>query len=158
MSQAPVSQFRERGLSMIEVLIALAILAVVALGIVGLFTQSIATNAAGQDMATVSAVTRQAVEVLQAQDFTAVPSNAGAVQTLTDPTGSGAYQIRYTVIDYHVQNWPQIEGTGAPPTWPLPTGGQVANLKKVTLNVRSTKPFEGRRELTVTFLKVPSGV
>ena len=158
MKQLKISRELERGLSLIEVLIALAILAIVALGIVGLFTRSIATNAAGQDMATVAAVTRQAVEAIQAQDFTAVPSNGGAVQTLTDPTGTGAYEVRYTVVDYHVQNWPQIEGTATPPVWPVPTGVQIANLKKVTLNVRSTRPLEGRRELTVTFLKVPSGV
>jgi prepilin-type N-terminal cleavage/methylation domain-containing protein len=149
---------RRRGFSLIEVLIALAILGLVILGVVGLFSRSIGVNASGFEYATLSAVARQSVEVLQGQPFAAVADTGGAPVTLPDPTGTNNYTVRYTCIDYFVTTWADVQGTGSPaPAWPTPTAGQAANLKKITLTVESQRELEGRRALTVTMLKVPSG-
>lgn len=149
---------RRRGFSLIEVLIALAILGLVILGVVGLFSRSIVVNASGFDYATLSAVARRSVEDLQAQPFAAVADTGGTPVTLPDPTGTNNYTVQYTCIDYFVTTWADVQGTGTPPpAWPTPTAGQAANLKKITLTVESERELTGRRALTVTMLKVPSG-
>ncbi len=142
------------GFSLVEVLIALAILGVVVLGIVGLFTHSVMVNASGYDYAKLASVARQVLEDIQSRPFTdpLLVATTGAEWTLGVPDGM---EVRYAVEDYRVLNWTQVQNTAA---WPVPAGGQLPNLKKITLRVRSRKArLLGRREFVTTALKVPSG-
>lgn len=149
----------EGGFSLVEVLIAVAILGIVALGIVGLFSHSIVVNASGYDYAVLSAVARQSLEQLQALPFGDGTLTAGD-HTLPDPTGSGQFTVSYRVTDYRVSQWSDV--SGAPPpdpsTWPIPTGINPANLKRITLGVAAVggdAMGRGRRQFVVSALKAP---
>ncbi len=145
---------RESGFSLLEVLIALAILGVVVLGIVGLFTHSVVVNASGYDYARLAAVARQVLEDIQSRPWSdpLLDATTGADWTIGVPDG---ITVRYAIEDFSVLNWNQVQNTSV---WPAPTGALPANLKKVTLHVRSTRSqLLGRREFVTTALKVPNG-
>ena len=161
MSARPSIRCDEHGFSLIEVLIAVAILGIVALGIAGLFSHSILVNASGYDYAVLSSVARQSLEQMQAMPFldaALVETTPGSPSSWPDPTGTNRFQIQYTVTDYRVDQWPDV--AGAPAGWPAPdTGaGEVANLKRISMLVRSTNQnLPGIREFVVAALKVPKG-
>ncbi len=146
---------RESGFSLIEVLVALGILAIIVLGIVGLFSHSVAVNASGFDYAKLASVGRQVLENIQSRSFNDPLLNATNSADWTDGVPVGMV-VTYSVQDFAVTNWSQIQGS--PSTWPVAGGGVPANLKKVTIRVRSTRgALMGRREFVVTSLKAPSG-
>lgn len=157
MGNIDFARTREGGFSLLEVLIAVAILGIVALGIVGLFSHSIVTNASGYDYAVLTGVARQALEQLQALPFTdpALDVTApGSPRPWTDPTGSGRYTISYTVSEYNIGAWNQVTG---PNPWPTPDPSdplQHANLKRITLGVVSQQGvLLGNRQFVATALK-----
>ncbi len=139
------------GFTLVEVLVALMILSFVALGIAGLFSHAMVTNASGHDYALLAAEARFALEGLQALAFddAALVDTAGTPATL-DPQ-SPNFTINYTVEDFRVQNW-----TEASAAWTEAATAADANLKRISMTVASTNQIlEGRRVLTVTSLKVP---
>lgn len=153
----------DSGFSLVEVLIAVAILGIVALGIVGLFSHSIVVNASGYDYAVLSGVARQALEQLQALPFddpALDPSLSPNPKSWPDPTATGRYTITYTVTDYAVGAWSDVGApVGTPPpepaAWPTP-GLEPANLKRITLGVASeSQSLFGNRQFVVTALKAP---
>jgi len=141
------------GFTLIEILVALVILSFVALGIAGLFTHSIKTNASGHDYALLATEARFALETLQALPFDDALLNAttaGSPHTM--PPISPDFTITYTVDDYDVSNWAEASAG----TWPTPTPLVGANLKRITMTVASTNQvLEGRRVFTVSSLKIP---
>jgi len=149
---------RSDGFTLVEILIMMVILSFVALGIAGLFSHAMVTNASGHDYALLASEARFALEALQARPFedTALV-DTGSVQNW-QPINPN-FVIEYTVEDFRVDNWTQADdGSGA---WNAPTTGtgsvtDNANLKRITMTVTSTNQvLRGRRVLTVTSLKIP---
>jgi len=151
------------GFTLVEILIMMVILSFVALGIAGLFSHAMITNASGHDYALLASEARFALEALQALPF----DDPGDANDPLDDTGANKtwtpvnpnFTIEYTVEDFRVDNWTEAgSGSGG---WSLPTSGtgavsDNANLKRITMTVTSTNQvLRGRRVLTVTSLKIP---
>ena len=141
----------ERGFSLLELLVALLILAFVALGIASLFSHAQLTNASGYDYALLSSEARRSLEDLLATPFNdaALIDTAGTPRQLT--TARRGFDIRYTVQDFQVLTWNQLTS----PPWPTPATAAEANLKQITLRVSSTtRILTGRREFVVSAIKI----
>ena len=146
------------GFTLVEILIMMVILSFVALGIAGLFSHAMITNASGHDYALLASEARFALEALQARPFedTAL-LDTGATQ-IWQPINPN-FVIEYTVEDFRVDNWTQADDGSM--GWSVPTTGtgavtDNANLKRITMTVISTNQvLRGRRVLTVTSLKIP---
>ena len=146
------------GFTLVEILIMIVILSFVALGIAGLFSHAMVTNASGHDYALLASEARFALEALQARPFgDATLLDTGSVQTW--PPINPYLLIEYTVEDFRVDNWTlAAAGSGG---WGAPTSGtgaatDTANLKRISMTVTSTnQALRGRRVLTVTSLKIP---
>lgn len=154
---------REDGFSLLEVLIAVAILGFVALAIVGLFLHSVETNASGFDYSLISSEARRALETLQGLPYNDAALNATAspVDIAATVAGWGSrrdYRVRYTVTEYDLQTIAQVQGT-----WTPVTGGATSNVKRITLTAEVaysdadplfTGGRVGNRRVTVTGLKI----
>ena len=146
------------GFTMVEILIMMVILSFVALGIAGLFSHAMITNASGHDYALLASEARFALEALQARPFEdATLLDTGSVQNW-QPINPN-FVIEYTVEDFRIDNWTQAaSGSGG---WGAPTSGtgattDNANLKRISMTVTSTNQvLRGRRVLTVTSVKIP---
>jgi len=146
------------GFTLVEILIMMVILSFVALGIAGLFSHAMITNASGHDYAVLASESRFALEALQTRPFTDTTLlDTGGVQTWAAINPN--FVIEYTVEDFRVDNWTQAAGGSG--GWSAPTTGtgaatDNANLKRITMTVTSTNQvLRGRRVLTVTSLKIP---
>ncbi len=138
------------GFTLIEILVALVILSFVALGIAGLFTHAVKTNASGHDYALLATEARFALETLQALPFTH-DDLAAAGNPHTMPPVSPNFTITYTVDDYRIDSWQ--EATAG--SWAA-AAATDANLKRISMTVASTNQIlEGRRVFTVSSLKIP---
>jgi len=146
------------GFTLIEILIMMVILSFVALGIAGLFSHAMITNASGHDYALLASEARFALEALQARPFEdAALLDTGSTQ-FWQPINPN-FRIEYTVEDFRVDNWTQADDGSA--GWSIPTTGtgaatDNANMKRISMTVISTNEIlRGRRVLTVTSLKIP---
>ena len=151
MGGGTVSVDRQQGFTLVEILVALMILAFVALGIAGLFSHSIIVNASGHDYAVLASEARFALEALQARPFedAALDDTQGTPRSWT-PNNQN-FTISYTVDDYYVGGWTQAAGT-----WNAPVGSEIANIKRISMTIASTNQIlRGQRVFTVTALKIP---
>lgn len=149
---------QSEGFTLVEILIMMVILSFVALGIAGLFSHAMVTNASGHDYAVLASEARFALEALQARPFEdATLQDTGSVQSWTPINPN--FVIQYTVEDFRVDNWTQAAGGSG--GWAAPTAGtgavtDTANLKRISMTVTSTNQvLRGRRVLTVTSIKIP---
>jgi prepilin-type N-terminal cleavage/methylation domain-containing protein len=140
----------EHGFSLIELLVALLILAFVALGIAGLFSHAQLTNASGFDYALLASEARRTIEALQATPFNdATLADTGGL-TRQWPAARKGFDVRFTVQDFEVHTWTDMAGT-----WIVPADPADANFKQITVRVRSTTTLlKGRREFVATALKI----
>jgi len=142
------------GFTLIEVLVALLILAIVALGVAGMFSHAMVVNASGYDYARLASQARFVLEELRARPFDD-PTLVATTGTLWVPQGA-AYSNRnftatYAITDFSITNWNDLG------VWTAPTGGLPGNVKRITVRLRSTaQNLQGRRELVVSALKVES--
>lgn len=138
------------GFTLIEILVALVILSFVALGIAGLFTHSIKTNASGHDYALLATEARFALETLQALPFDHNDLLAAGSPHTMAPI-SPNFTITYTIDDYRIDSWQQASAGN----WAPAIAGD-ANLKRISMTVASTNQvLDGRRVFTVSSLKIP---
>jgi len=150
-NRALSSADRQQGFTLVEILVALMILAFVALGITGLFSHSIIVNASGHDYAVLASEARFALEALQARPFedAALDDTQGTPRSWA-PINQN-FTIAYTVDDYYVVDWTQAAGA-----WNAPAGAEIANLKRISMTISSTNQvLRGQRIFTVTALKIP---
>ncbi len=148
---------RERALSLTEVLVAMALFAIVALGIAGLLARSMAVSASGFADAVLVSETRRALEELQAMPFDHPLLEPGDGEPRPYPSfheqQPPGIELHYQVECYLVEEWTDVAG---PVAWRPAVSDQV-NLKRITVTAR---PAEGRlitglRALTLSMLKVP---
>lgn len=143
----------EEGFTLIEVLMALLILAIVSLGIAGMFSHAIVVNASGYDYARLASQARFVLEELRARPFTdpTLLPTAGTTWIPQNAVYSNpSFTATYSVSEYTITNWAQLGGS-----WPAPTMAGTGNVKRITVRVRSTSEnLKGQRELVVSALKV----
>jgi len=140
------------GFSLIEVLVALVILAIVALGVAGMFSHAMVVNASGYDYAQLASQARFVLEELRARPFTdttLAPTTATTWIPLNATYSNRRFTATYSVVEFSISNWTDLGGT-----WPPPTVVGNGNVKRITVRVRSTSQnLQGRRELVVSALK-----
>ncbi len=151
---------RERGMSLVELLIAILILAFVALGIAGLFSHAQLTNASGYSYAVLASEARRALEGMNSLSFDDVLLADTAGTPRNWPQAGRGFIVRYLVQDYGLAGWHSVfdTATGAldPGSWPAPDAVNGARLKRITIRVSSTNRFlTGRREFVVSTFKIP---
>ncbi len=140
----------QQGFTLIEMLVAIMILSFVALGIAGLFSHAVINNASGYDYAQLATEARFAMEELQGLPFDDDDLDKTTGEPHTWESATEGFAITYTVEDYAVVGWNQLEG-GA---WPAATGTDV-NVKRITMTVASTNQvLEGRRLFTFSAIKI----
>jgi prepilin-type N-terminal cleavage/methylation domain-containing protein len=138
------------GFTLVEVLVALLILAIVSLGIAGMFSHAMVVNASGYDYARLASQARFVLEELRARPF-GDPTLVATTETAWVPQNSSysndQFTATYAIEDYTINNWADVG------VWSQ-TGATV-NVKRITVRVRSTaQNLQGRRELVVSALKV----
>jgi prepilin-type N-terminal cleavage/methylation domain-containing protein len=146
----------EHGFSLLELLVALLILSIVALGIAGLFSHAQITNASGFDYAKLASEARDTVESLQSLPFNdaMLLDTAGTPRTWTQ--SNRGFDVLYTVQDFDVSNW--VEAQTGSAAWPVPASAADTNIKRITVRVRSTRALgltTGRREFVTSSLRIP---
>jgi prepilin-type N-terminal cleavage/methylation domain-containing protein len=139
---------RENGLSLIEVLVAMAILAFVAFGIAGLLARSMAVGSSGFDDTLIAAEARRALVELQTLPFDhsrlAISSDLELVESSDDQLVVG-----YQVSGFRVESWQDIQGPGP---WPMADPGE-ANLKLISVTVVPAQKGH-HQQLTISAIKL----
>ena len=143
----------DNGFTLIEVLMALLILAIVSLGVAGMFSHAMVVNASGYDYARLASQARFVLEELRARPYTdptLAPTTGIAWQPQNLAYSNRMFTATYSVTEYSISNWTDLGGT-----WPAPTTVGNGNVKRITVRVRSTaQALQGQRELVVSALKV----
>ena len=162
---------RERGFSLVEVLIAALIMLLVALAIIPLFTMAASSNLQGASSTSAANYARDRMELMWQ-----LPFNDPA---LTITAGTTVKTYEYFNADPTVNAWVNLGVRTTPPVWPagaiwrrvttvrqfnsedlsdpgglLPAGTnpELITMKEVTVavqNARSDAPFGGGKELTI---------
>lgn len=142
----------DNGFTLIEVLMALLILAIVSLGVAGMFSHAMVVNASGYDYAQLASQARFVLEELRARPFTDPTLDPTAARTWIPQNAvysNRDFTATYSVVEFSISNWTDLGGT-----WPGPTTVGNGNVKRITVRVRSTSQnLRGRRELVVSALK-----
>lgn len=147
---------RQRGMTLVELLVAMAILGVVILSVIGLFTQSISLNSSGMDYTRVNDLARSRVEELVSLPFDhptiAVPQGQDAlvIPNDVDPTNANRLFDRVAEVrDVHLQKQGNVNEE-----LQTPVAAGEANAKLITVTVSSRRSFlSGRREMRLSVIR-----
>ncbi|MFH1176453.1 MAG: prepilin-type N-terminal cleavage/methylation domain-containing protein [Acidobacteriota bacterium] len=152
---------RQRGFSLIEVLVALGILAAVTLSVIGLFSQSITLNATGQDYTKINSLARDKLE-----ELVGLPFNHADLSLLAGTTEREFPNDLYTDLPEHDRpaertyivrelRLSKTSDTGTPDQQlSVAVAAGAGNIKEITVIVRSGKRLFGHREIRVSTFKV----
>lgn len=147
-----LTQRSDDGFTLIEVLVALLILAIVALGVAGMFSHAMVVNASGYDYARLASEARFVLEELRARPFgdPVLAATAGATWAGQGTNYSNRnFTATYAIDNFTINNWTELSGA-----W-TPAGAGTGNVKRITVRVRSNaQNLQGRRELVVSAIKV----
>jgi prepilin-type N-terminal cleavage/methylation domain-containing protein len=151
---------REKGMTLIEVLVALAILSLVMLSVIGLFTQSMVLTSSGMDYTMVNNLARDRLEGLMSVPFNGatltVLDQAGTAYSTSDlpVTATEGFDRTYYVRELRLAK----DNISGDPTTQLSTGVVPGNgnIKEIVVTVRSnwSAMRMGRREIQVRALRV----
>ena len=145
---------REAGVTLVETLIALLILALVSISILTMFSQSMQLNITGADYTTITNIAKDKLEELLTMPYINADLDQGAhSETLAEPRVNIAWAVGEHMIQQGAVNPDTIMGTD-----PLTSTVAVANsgnLKFVRVTVVArTEAGIGRRDVTVQSIKV----
>ena len=147
----------DAGFSLIEVLVAVAILGFIALGIASLFSQSVLTNASGYDYAQLASEGRRALETLKGLPYQdpALNTTGGTPVDLTTRlagyTLPRLFEVELSVDEFDVE---QADDMADMTGWAPPGTPNDGNVKRITVRVESTKGLIGRRQFVASALLV----
>lgn len=161
---------RQRGFSLVEVLIASAIFLIIALGVLPLFTQAIKNTLSGQDATDVSNLGKSKLEELRQVPFDALQVPAGETVGLTreyysvqdkvwkagtPPSTDPALWLRNIRISQYSLG--DLRDNGALNT-PLPggTSNTQVHLREIIVEVQGTRgggPLGAGKKLTLRMLR-----
>lgn len=147
---------RQRGMTLVELLVAMTILAVVILSVIGLFTQSITLNSSGMDYTRVNDLARSRTEELMGLPFDhpslAVPEGQDqlVIPNDLDPANPNRlFDRTCEVRNLHIQKQGNVDQE-----LETPVAAAEANAKLITVTVASRRSFlSGRREIRLTAIR-----
>lgn len=142
----PGPAHRQSGFSLVELLVAMVILAFVALSVFGALDYGMTLNGSSRDYTTVSNLAKSRLEQIVALPFRAAALNPGT--TFTEVTPDGLFTIDYVVREH------TIGGLTTDPTaaFLVDTPG-VGNVKVITLTASARGIAPGIRSVTVEAVK-----
>ena len=131
---------------------ALRILAIVALGVAGMFSHAMVVNASGYDYAQLASEARFVLEELRARPFgdpTLAPTTSATWIPQNATYSNRDFTATYSVTEFSINDWTALGGV-----WQAPPTAGNGNVKRITVRVRSTSQnLQGRRELVVSAIK-----
>jgi prepilin-type N-terminal cleavage/methylation domain-containing protein len=140
---------RLAGFSLIEVLVALVILALIATGVMSALDFGIMLNGSSRDYTTVSNLAKSRLEQLVALPFDATQLASGT--THTEVTDDGLFDLNYVVRDFAISS-SDVDPTTVFAGAPVAAGGFV-NVKIITVTVAAHGSAPGIRSVTVESVK-----
>jgi prepilin-type N-terminal cleavage/methylation domain-containing protein len=151
--QPPAPDVREAGFSLVELLVALVILAFVALSVFGALDYGMALNGSSRDYTTITNIAKSRLEQIVALPYTAPQLVAGTVYTEVTP--DGLFEIDYQVRNFNVSGGvgnadPAVVFAGAPVVGETP-GTHTVKIVTLTASARGVAP--GVRSVTVEAVK-----
>ncbi len=152
---------RQKGISLVETLVALGILSLVSLAILGMFSRGIRLNASGADYTTLTNVAKDTFEELVGLPFVRNPANP---TDPNDPLSVGTHSrvlndlhmnVTWTIQEYQItqgqDTWQKAFAAG--PITPAPND-QRNVLKLITVTVASQRSgLFGQRDVTIQGLR-----
>lgn len=142
----PVSGAGQTGFSLVELLVAMVILAFVALSVFGALDYGMTLNGSSRDYTTVSNLAKSRLEELVAMPFNAPVLAPGT--TYTEVTEDGLFNVDYVVREHTIGG----QTTLPDQAFAIDTPG-TGNVKVITLTASARGMAPGIRAVTVEAVK-----
>lgn len=140
----------DRGFSLVEILVALMLLAFVVLGILGSLDYGVRLNGSSRDYTAISNHAKSQLEELLALGF-GDPQLAAGV-TYNDTVEDGRYQLEYRVDDFILTS-ANPDPAAVLAAGPQAPGTANVNMKRITVTASAVAPGPGQRSVTVEAVK-----